>query len=202
MTLNDHILLDETWAGRWVSELTAAVPVGSLVNGTNSVRLGAQVMPGNDGDYLYVNYWELDYRRLFRAWEAQFDFHAEVPGLHEYVVGNWATKWVAIWDVSNADQPRNLTYAEATPDGASAFQLRFRTNDGTGARYWLQEEAAFQPPASIRVQNPTGLRDQALGADTVIVTPADFLPAAQTVGSMARGARPACRRCGTARCVR
>ena len=61
--------------------------------------------------------------------------------------------------------------------------MRFRTDDAVGARYWLQEEAAFQHPASLRVQNPTGLRDQARGADTVIVTPADFLPAANRLAA-------------------
>ena len=65
------------------------------------------------------------------------------------------------------------------------LSVRFRTDDAIGARYWLQEEAAFQHPASFRVQNPTGLRDQARGADTVIVTPAEFLPAAQRSGGVA-----------------
>ena len=82
-------------------ELTAAVPAGSLVSGINSVQLGAHVMPGNYGDYLYVNYWELDYRRLFRAWQDQFDFRAEDAGPHEYAVDNWTSNQVAIWDISD-----------------------------------------------------------------------------------------------------
>ena len=68
-------------------------------------------MPGNYSDIIYINYWELDYRRLFRAWQGQFDFRAEEEGLHEYVVGNWASNQVAIWDIRNPDQPRNLTGA-------------------------------------------------------------------------------------------
>ena len=52
----------------------------------------------------------------------------------------------------------------------------------SATRYWLQEEAAFQHPTSLRVQDPSGLRDQARGADTVIVTPADFLPGCPTPG--------------------
>ena len=72
--LNNKLLLDQKWAGAGLHELTAAAPAGSLVSGMNSVQLGARVMPGNDGDNIYVNYWELDYRRLFRAWQGQFDF--------------------------------------------------------------------------------------------------------------------------------
>ena len=220
--LNDGILLDQTWAGQWLHELTAAVPAGSLVSGTNSVQVGAHVMPGNYTDNIYVNYWELDYRRLFRAWQGQFDFRAEAAGLHEYAVDGWTSNQVTIWDISAPDQPRWLTVTKAmahkiylpvisssvaaqTPGGTAqtaAHQVRFRTDDALGARYWLQEEAAFQHPASLRVQNPTGLRDRASGADTVIVTPADFLPAAQSPGGVARGARPARGRRGAAGCVR
>jgi hypothetical protein len=181
--LNGGVLLDQTWAGRWLHELTAAVPADTLVSGTNSVQLDSYVMPGNYTDNIYVNYWEVAYRHLFRAWQGRFDFLAEAAGPQEYLVGNWASKWVAIWDISNADQPRRLTGVEAAPDGPSAVQLRFRTNDSAGARYWLQEEVTFSPPASLRVQNVTGLRDQARGADTVIVTPAEFLPAAQRLAA-------------------
>ena len=145
----------------------------------------------------------MDYRRLFRAWQDQFDFRAEEAGLHEYAVDGWTSNQVTIWDISDPSQPRWLTVtkgmahkiylplisshgtAQTASDTAqtSVYQVRFRTDDAVGARYWLQEEAAFQHPASLRVQNPTGLRDQARGADTVIVTPADFLPAAQRLAA-------------------
>jgi hypothetical protein len=183
VTLNNAPLLDQVWAGPWTHELSAVAPAGSLVSGTNSIQLGAHVMPGNYSDDIFVNYWEITYRRLFRAWQAQFDFQAETTGLHEYVVANWTNKWVAIWDISTPDQPRRLTGAEAAPDGLATVQLRFRTDDGAGARYWLQEEAAFQHPASLRIQDPTGLRDRDRGADAVIVTPEEFLPAAESLAA-------------------
>jgi hypothetical protein len=192
VTLNDRILLDQTWSGLLLHELTSEVPANSLTNGTNSVQLGAHVMLGNYSDNLYVNYWELDYRRLFHAWQGQFDFRAEEAGLHEYAVDGWSSNLVTIWDISDPSQPRWLTVTKAmahktylpliSSSGAAqppVHRVRFRTDDVVGARYWLQEEAAFQHPASLRVQNPTGLRDQARGADAVIVTPAEFLPAAQ-----------------------
>ena len=189
--LNGAPLLDQTWTGRWVHELSTTVPADRLVSGLNSVEVGAHVMPYYDingkplnyADDIFVNNWELDYRRLFRAWQGQFDFYAEGSGPQEYVVDNWATKWVAIWDVSNADQPRSLTHAEAEPGGPATVQLRFRTNDGNGARYWLQEEAAFQRPTTIRIRPDTGLRNPARGADTVIVTPTEFRPAAERLAA-------------------
>ena len=66
-------------------------------------------MPGNYTDDIFVNYWEVDYRRLFRAWQGQFDFRAEEAGLHEYVVDDWTSNQVTIWDISDPSQPRWLT---------------------------------------------------------------------------------------------
>ena len=72
----------------------------------NQVDVGARIMPDNDGDWVYANYWEVDYRRLFRAWQDQFDFRAEEAGLHEYVVDGWTSNQVGIWDISDPNQPR------------------------------------------------------------------------------------------------
>jgi hypothetical protein len=178
VTLNNRHLLDETWAGQWLHELTADVPAGTLVSGTNSVQISAQVMPGNYTDDILVNYWDVTYRRLFRAWQGQFDFRAEAAGPHEYVVSNWASKFVALWDVTDPAQPLQLTGAIPVLAGPET-QLRFRITDKPESRYWLQEEATFQSPATIRLHQDAGLRNLARGADTVIVTPAEFQPAAQ-----------------------
>ena len=163
-------------------ELTSAVPAGSLVSGLNDLQVGAWVTPGNTIDFVYVNYWELDYRRLFRAWQGQFDFRPEAAGTHEYVVSNWTSKYVTVLDIADPAQPRRLTGVLPALDDAG-LQLRFRTDDGSGARYWLQEEAAFQSPASIRIRPDTGLRSPAAGADAVIVTPAEFRPAAERLAA-------------------
>ena len=196
VTLNGASLLDQTWTGRWVHELTAAVPAGRLVSGHNSLEVSARVMPGNYTDDVLVNYWEVDYRRLFRAWQDQFDFRAEEAGLHEYVVDGWTSNQVIIWDVSNSSQPRRLTVSERmvhrlylplisssgvvqTPE----HRVRFRADSLVGTRYWLQEEATFQHPATISLRPDTGLRNPARGADTVIVTPAEFRPAAERLAS-------------------
>ena len=80
VALNNMRLMDQTWAGQWLHQLTAVVPAGSLISGLNTVQLGSHVTPGNYTDRTYVNYWEIDYRRLFRAWQGQFDFRAEATG--------------------------------------------------------------------------------------------------------------------------
>ncbi len=181
-TLNGATILDQTWSGRWVRELTNTVSADRFVSGLNSVEVSARVMPGNYTDDVLVNYWEVAYRRLFRAWEGQFDFHAEGTGPQEYSVSNWTSKYVALWDITDALQPRRLVGAVPALVG-STIQLRFRTDNREGSRYWLQEESALSHPLTLRIQSDTGLRNPARGADAVIITPAEFRPAAERLAA-------------------
>jgi hypothetical protein len=90
-----------------------------------------------------------------------------------------------LWELSDPVQPTALTGATVVPDG-SGQSARFRTNGMAGAHYWLQDEATFQRPASVRLRLPTGLRDRSAGADAVIVTPAQFRPAADRLADWHR----------------
>ena len=176
--LNGTPLLDQTWAGSQVMFFTASVAPGVLVHGQNTALVGATVMPKNYTDDVYIPYWEVEYRRLFRARQERFDFRAEAAGTHEYAVTGWPSQQAVIWNVSNANQPCALSGATAETD-VDGFRLRFRTEDAAGSRYWLQTTGSFSPPASVRLRVPTGLRSPVGGADSVIITPAVFRPAAE-----------------------
>jgi hypothetical protein len=208
VSFNGLPLLDRTWEGLHVRQVfSAALPAGLLIDGLNTVNVGAWNLPGiaGDGDDVYVNYWEVDYRRLFRAAQGRLDFKAEAVGIHEYEVAGWTTGDVWAWDVTAPDQPRHLLYRDlphrlrlplvmrggsagaATVNGAAApVSIRFRTDDAPGARYWLQEGATVQAPASVRLRPPTGLRAPAGGADAVIVTSAALRPAAERLAAWHR----------------
>ena len=199
IAVNGRPVIDQTWSDKQRLVFTTTLPAGLLVSGVNQVDVGARIMPGNYGDWVYANYWEVDYRRLFRAWQDRFDFRAEEAGLHEYAVDGWTSNPVTIWDISDPSQPRWLTvtkgmahklYLPWISSGGAAqtpvHQVRFRTDDVPGARYWLQTEATYGHPASVRLRLPTGLRDNARGADAVIVTPAEFRPAADRLADWHR----------------
>ena len=146
---------------------------------------------GITSDAIYANYWEVDYRRQFRAWQDQLDFRAETTGAAEYVTTNWASAATGIWDVSNPLLPRKLTGAVSSADGATRTALRFRASPQAGDRFWLQAESAYAAPTSLRRRPPTDLRSPAGGADAVIVTPASLRPAAEQLAAwhLAHGRR-------------
>lgn len=216
--LNGTRLADVSWDGKVRRVFDVTVPAGLLVSGTNTVTVGALNPPGILADDVYMNYWELDYRRLFRAWQGQLNFRAERAGPHEYRVTGWASAQVAIWDISDPDRPRRLVGATpviendrqniakpassrlspglngidvdfkltAAAAARAEVQLRFRVDDVSGAHYWLQEESSIAAPASLRLRTPTGLREPAVGADAVIVTPAHLRQAAERLANWHR----------------
>jgi len=194
--LNGQALADATWDGQVRQVFTATAPAGLLVSGVNTVTVGAQNLPGVISDDVYVNYWELDYRRQFRAWQGQLDFRAEVSGPQEYHITGlplttsegWpaGSSVAAIWDVTDPARPLRLVGATATSEeGGGAVQ--FRADGAVSARYWLQAEGTIGGPTSVRLRPPTGLRDPAGGADVVIVTPAVLRDAAERLATWHRG---------------
>ena len=210
ISLNGVLLLDERWTGKTRRVFNSFVPANLITHGNNNVDVGAfnvtptqrfvplaaepaawdelgatALQPDAIADDVYVNYWELEYRRLFRAWKDQLDFQAETAGANEYEVDGWTTSAIAVWDITRPDQPYRLTAASATPMQGD-FRIRFRTNDQIGNRYWLQTEKTIAQPTSIRLRPPTGLRAPSVGADVVIVVSSQLRPAARQLATWHR----------------
>jgi hypothetical protein len=111
---------------------------------------------------------------------------AEAPGPGEYLSHGWESTPIAVWDITDAEQPRRLIGAVTIPSG-QGLALRFRVGaDAPGNRYWLQTEATLAQPASIRLRPPTALRNPPAGADVVIVTSAALRPAAERLAAFDR----------------
>lgn len=185
IVLNGSDLGTFDWNGKVRIVFEVSVPAGTLTHGTNTLTVSAINPSTTTLDDIYVNYWEVDYRRAFTAWEGRLDFTAEAGGVQEFLSTGWATGAVSIWDISDPTQPVRLTGAAVQPDGAG-YQVRLRANPTAGARFWMQEDNTWAAPASIRLRPPTGLRDPAGGADAVIVTHASLLPAAETLATWHR----------------
>ena len=198
-TLNDVPVLDEGWDGLRIRKVfSAAVPAGVLAHGTNTLAVGAWVAPGVNADDVMVNYWELDYRRLFRAFEGRLDFRAETAGIQEYSTAGWPAADVLIWDVTDPNAAVRLlpgspvvlqrlylplvaggSTGGSAASGPADVAVRFRVLAGAGDRFWLQAKGSLNRPASVRLRPPTGLRNPPGGADSVIVTSTELLPQAE-----------------------
>jgi hypothetical protein len=172
-----------TAAASATAELPITLPEDDWLATIDGDPLRALRIAGATIDDIYVNYWEVDYRRLFRAWQGQLDFITESTGPQEFLTQGWSTAVPAVWDISSPLLPKSLT--GALPE-AGGFARRFRANAAQGAHFWLQEVASFKSPASLRLRPPTELRAPAGGADAVIVTHATLRPAAEMLADWHR----------------
>ena len=182
IALNDHPLLDEAWSGKQRAVFRVATPAGLAVSGVNTVTIGALLPSGVSSDWVFVNYWELAYRRAFTAWQGQIDFESEKDGPHEYLIDGWETPQVVMLDISDPLAPKRLIHP-ATIAGES-WALRFRTDDYKGDHFWLQAESGIAGPASIALRpHLDDLRQPASGADVIIVTGPELSTAAQRLAA-------------------
>lgn len=183
LSFNGVSLGSASWSGVARSHISRTLPAGVLVHGDNALTNRATLVPPAPVDWVYFNYWEVHYRRLFRAWQGHLDFSSETSGPAEYISDGWDAEAVAVWDITATEQPRRLTGAVILRSGLG-WALRFRADEAApGNRYWLQTESTFAHPASIRLRPPTGLRNPASGADVVIVTSAELRPAAERLAA-------------------
>ena len=101
-----------------------------------------------------INFWELDYRRLFRAYNDQLDFKAETAGLQEFSASDFTSSPVAVWDITDPLLSKHLT-GVAVSGASSPYAARFRAEPAAGDRFWMQTESSFAAPASITWRSDT-----------------------------------------------
>jgi len=178
ISLNDQLLMDEMWAGNRLDVFTVTVPATLTVNGVNTVTLGTLLQGEATVDKVFVNHWDLYYRRLFQAWQGQIDFETETEGPHEYLVKGWEQPKVVIFDITDPLAPKRLTRAATIPGKTNA--ILFRADDVPGNHFWLQETAALNSPASLLLRPVmTDLRRPETGADVIIITGPELETAAR-----------------------
>ena len=181
--VNGVKITDATWTGKTWHNQTGAIPAGSLTDDTSILTLNALTAPNVRADWIYLNNWELSYRRLFRAWEGQVDFTTEFLGPHLYHVDNWDNhQQVRIWNITDPLQPKHLDGASPV-SGEVGQALAFQVNDIPGDRFWMQTVETISTPASIRLVSTEHLRTPINGADSVIVTSTELRAAAEQLAA-------------------
>ncbi len=182
ISFNGHALPAEAWEGKNRELITRTLPANSAIHGVNSVTIDAHLQPNVSSDWVFVNYWELHYRRKFSAWQGQIDFRSEQAGPHEYVIDGWETPQATLLDISNPLRPIHLVNPGSIY--GQSWALRFRVNDAKGDHFWLQSQSSAASPAAITLRPPqTELRNPTSGADVIIVTGAPLQAAAQRLAA-------------------
>jgi len=187
---NHHTLLywngekvgDAFWDGDGQYIQEAPIPRGLLRAGLN--LLGVE-LPGDTGaqtDVVYLNRIEISYRRLFEAVEDRLAFSVSGPGPTEVTVTGLSEPGIRILDITDTDDVVEVTGFSVIPEGET-YRASFRSVADGPRRYLVQTDGNVGTPGNVTVEGPADPKDTAEGADYLVITPRQFLPA---VGPLCR----------------
>ncbi len=175
------LITDQTWDGQIGVEVEGNVASSELNPGTNTVRLEIYLQPGVIADALYVDWFEMDYRRAFHAQDDRLTF-TRPTGYSEYEITGFSDSDVGVYDITDPPNPVRLTGTQVNWRGT----LRFSDATPTADKYvavLLQKPALMEPDSLARVNAGTDLRAPANGANYLIITHADFTSAANQLAT-------------------
>jgi hypothetical protein len=161
--LNGNVVAEDEWDGRRSRSLEASLLPGSLVEGTNRLRIENVGDTGAAYSMIFLDGYRLTVPRLAKTDRGLLEGGWSESGTAEVSIGG---DTVRILDVSEAPA-RWLVGAERT-----GGVLRFRVE--AGRRYLLVSEPTVLSPV-IMSSRATDLRDEENGADYLAVGPSDLL---------------------------
>ena len=208
LTLGSTQVADSTWGGLVRHVISGEVPAGLLTSPTTSLkaRVSVQTTPPppltpSTKEYMYLNFWEVDYRRLFQAFNDQMDFRAETAGTTQFLTSGFTANAVAVWDVTDPAQPKRLTGAaqRVEPELFSAFSGcdGCRSPLLAADRGELRRPSQYRPAVEHRGAAESGRRRRHGDRDAGVLA-----SGGRDAGCLAPRARPAHRHCGSAGRVR
>lgn len=172
--LNDPLhtqpILDATWEGKSRYHFETLVDQSRLVDGSNQIDLVVNKTPGMTVEYLFLDWFQFDYQRLYKAGNNRLTFTETNPGGHTYRVSGFSGNDLSIFDITDPLQPvRILDFAY---DGS---QARFTADSSGTAEFHLGPAQALLP-AEIQAYTPV---DFTTPADIILIAAPIFLPALQ-----------------------
>jgi hypothetical protein len=177
-------LAEAAWDGMSSYTFEAQVAQSALREGVNELKYTA--LPGTAVPDSYFDWFEIDYQRLFQASSGQILFPAEAEGTWKYELSRFPSAPVEIYDVTVPLTPQRILNP-ATSGTPGNFTARFVSGAGNGARILAVSASVVRRPKSISFYNPPNLRSGTNGADYLILSAPEFLPALQTLANYRSG---------------
>ncbi len=178
--LNGHLLEEQVWLPQTEYDLEVAAPSSYLNEGTNTISVMAGISVTRD--YVWVNWFELDYRARHIAGNDLLWFNGDQPGTWKYAVGGWTTASVDILDITWPLAPARILSATLQPGGGT-YTATFQQAILAERHYLALSTAQRLVPANIERDVAADLSSTANGADYIIITHAKFYTAVQPLAA-------------------
>lgn len=169
VSLNGSPLGNVAWDSKQAITATLPITPGLLLSGTNVLSLTLPGLPGVAVEGEWLDAFLIRYARGSGASGGAADFEGE-PTTHAYSLALTSTVGLRVYDVTSADQPARLTDVALLSDTVMLADA----DDNLGHRYALAADNAIQAPSRLRLTTPL---PTITGADYLIITPAEFIPA-------------------------
>jgi hypothetical protein len=180
VSLNGSPVGDVRWQG--LEPATLEVPVSStlLQDGPNTVELRAVREAGVPAGFVYLQSFDLAYPRRYQADGDALLFHG--GGNAVVTVDGFASEGIEVLDVTDPYRPRRVVRATIGESGGG-FAASFVTRSAD-TPYAASAPAGRLAPSWLAADVPSTLRRSRKGADDVIVTTADLVPAAERLAQL------------------
>ncbi|HUW94802.1 MAG TPA: C25 family cysteine peptidase [Anaerolineae bacterium] len=184
--LNGYLVEDTTWDGEVVQLMTSDLPQSILVDGINIVQIA---LPGDLGvpfDAIYLDWFEINYYRTYRADGDRLAFTTDRTGVRRFEISGFSQPDIEVYDVSQPAAVSRLVSGTIVPMD-DTYTLQFQATITSSRQYLALTRDQIRGPASITLDIPSALRSPANGADYLIITHADFYAAAETLADYRAG---------------
>ena len=184
ISLNGHLVADDTWSGQIQYTQQAQLPQVLLREGENRVVVEA-VDTGAVVDQLLVNWFELDDRDSYVAENDQLLFGAPAAGRYRFEIGGFTQTDNAVFDVTDPTNPVQITGITAVGK-QTPYQVAFEDVAWSTSRYLALSTTQFKVPPSILLDQNSAWKSPDHSADYIIITHADFYASAQVLAEHRR----------------
>ncbi len=184
--LNDTVIGDEHWDGatEFVQEMAFSSEL--LKTGENQLHIE---MPGDTGaivDVIYFNWVELNYWRNLEATKDTLRFTVNgSENQRQVVVQKLTQPDILIYDITNPYEVSEITQFLVSGEEGD-YQAVFETSAIENKTYYISALSKIKSPAHTTAWQPTKLKSTKNGADYILITAADFLPAVAPLSQLRR----------------
>lgn len=183
---NDHPQFsdDYTWIGRQNVNITATIPITTLVNGNNKIALNIRTSNNDTQAIYYLNRITVDYLRQFIAVDNQLVFDS-TTGPHTFTISNFSlnnSNQVAVWDITDRLIPQAIPMTAGNISGSNPYNYTFGTNQSNGS-FVATNDNGLQSPMAITKYVPTSLNPAGNIADWLAISHNNFIAPANTLAN-------------------
>ncbi|MGQ9600229.1 MAG: C25 family cysteine peptidase [Anaerolineae bacterium] len=182
--VNGHPIGEHWWDGRTaVQSVRFDFPQFYITEGTNTLEMQLPGDTGASADSVMFDRFELSYGRTHQADSNELEFTQVVSGTWKYEVHGFTAAEIEAYDLTSpltVTRIVNLQVFSSTVEaGAASYTARFQDTVQGETRYLVLTPDRYRTPVSVVLDSPSNLHDPSNGADYLLLSPAEFMAAAQ-----------------------